>query len=68
MKQGIWPNMTVFWDVTPCSLVEAYRRFALMMVTVSFSETSVNFYQTTRGNIPEVDLHTHRRENLGSPK
>jgi hypothetical protein len=28
---------------------------------------SVNFYQTTRRNIPEVShLHTHRRENLKS--
>jgi hypothetical protein len=33
---------------------------ALMMVTVSTSETSVNFYQTTRRNIPE-DSHLHIR-------
>jgi uncharacterized membrane protein YraQ (UPF0718 family) len=38
----------------------------LMMETVSTSERSVNFYHTTRRNIPEDShLHTHRRE---SPK
>jgi hypothetical protein len=36
-----------------------------MMVAVSTSETSNNFYETTRRNISEdSDLHTHRRENL----
>jgi hypothetical protein len=43
--------------------------FALMMEAVSTSETSVNFYQTTRPNIPEDSyLHTGRRENLKSHK
>jgi hypothetical protein len=38
---------------------------ALMMEMVSTSETSVNFYQTTRRNIPEGShIHTRRRENL----
>jgi hypothetical protein len=58
-------KMTVFWDVAPCSLVEVFRRaellitsiirtiITLMMEEVSTSETSVNFYQTARGNIPE---------------
>jgi hypothetical protein len=33
----------------------------------SISETSVNFYQTTRRNIPEDShLRTHRRGNLKS--
>jgi hypothetical protein len=61
-------KMTVFWDVAPCSLVELYRHFRgadLMMEAASASETSVNFYQTTRRNIPEDShLHTPRRENL----
>jgi hypothetical protein len=40
---------------------------ALMIEAVSTSETSVNFYQTTRRNIPENShLHTRRRENLKS--
>jgi hypothetical protein len=62
--------MSVFWVVTPCSLVVVYRRFraiALMMETASTSETSANFYQTTRRNNPE-DRHfnTRRREKLRS--
>jgi hypothetical protein len=41
--------MTVLWDVAPCSLVE----------------TSVNFYETTRRNIPkDSDPHTRPSENL----
>jgi hypothetical protein len=54
-------KMAVFWVVAPCSVVEVYRRFrdscckaiALMMEAVSTSETSVNFYHTTRRNSPE---------------
>jgi hypothetical protein len=30
-----------------------HRAIALMMETVSFSETSVSFWQTTRRNVPE---------------
>jgi hypothetical protein len=38
-----------------------------MMEAGSTSETPVNFYQTTRRNIPEGShLHTRRRENLKS--
>jgi hypothetical protein len=41
--------------------------FALMMEAASTYETSVNFYQTTRRNIPEDShLHTRLRENLKS--
>jgi hypothetical protein len=39
-------KMTVFWDAAPCSLV-------LKMEAVSTSERSINFYHTTRRNIPE---------------
>jgi hypothetical protein len=36
-----------------------------MMEAVSTSETSVNFLETTRRNIPEdSQLHARRRENL----
>jgi hypothetical protein len=39
----------------------------LMMETVSTSETSVNFYETTRRNIPEgCHLHTRHHENMKS--
>jgi hypothetical protein len=38
-----------------------------MMKVVSTSETSVNFYQTSRRNIPEEsNLRTRRHENLKS--
>jgi hypothetical protein len=37
------------------------------MEATSTSETTVNFYQTTRRYNPEDShLHTHRRENLKS--
>jgi hypothetical protein len=40
---------------------------ALMMKAASTSETSVNFYETTRRYNPEDShLRTHRRENLKS--
>jgi hypothetical protein len=48
--------MAVFWDVALCSLVKIILRFrliALMMEAAITSETSVNFYETTRRNIPE---------------
>jgi hypothetical protein len=42
---------------------------ALMIEAASTSETSVNFYQTTRRSNPEDNhLHTRRRENLNSHK
>jgi hypothetical protein len=41
--------------------------FSLAMEEANTSETSVNFYQTTRRNIPaDNNLHTCRRENLKS--
>jgi hypothetical protein len=44
-----------------------HQGIALMMEAPSTSETLVNFYQTTRRNIPEDNhLRTHRRENLKS--
>jgi hypothetical protein len=59
--------MAVFCVVAPCSLVEVYQLFrgtfslshqgddkiALMMEAESTSETSANFYQTTRRYNPE---------------
>jgi hypothetical protein len=50
-------KMTVFWDVVPCVLAASIIR-ALTMEAISTSVTSVNFYQTTRRNIPE-DSHLH---------
>jgi hypothetical protein len=69
-------KMAVFWHIAPCCLV-VYRRYrgacclhhqgeefiiALMMEAASTSETSVNFYQTVRHNIPE-DSHLHSNES-----
>jgi hypothetical protein len=40
-----------------------------MMEAVNTSETSVNFYETTRRNIPEDShLHIRHRENIKSHK
>jgi hypothetical protein len=53
-------NMAVFWVV---------GLIALTIGAASTSETSVNFYQTTRRNNPENShLHTRHRENLKSHK
>jgi hypothetical protein len=45
--------MTVFWDVTLCSLVEVYRRFRAiaLMEAATASETSVNFYIPEDGHL-----------------
>jgi hypothetical protein len=45
-------KMSVFWHVAPCILVEIY--ITVITETVSTSETSVNFYETTRRNIQVV--------------
>jgi hypothetical protein len=59
--------MAVFWVVAPCSLVEDNQCFrgaccfiirVVMMEAANTSETSVNFYQATRRNIPE-ESHFH---------
>jgi hypothetical protein len=55
--------------VLAASIITATLLIALMMAAESTSETSVNFYQTTRRNNPENShLHTRRRENLKSYK
>jgi hypothetical protein len=44
-----------------------FQVIALMMEAASTSETSINFYQTTRYNIPENSyLHIRSSENLKS--
>jgi hypothetical protein len=53
-------KMAIFWDV-------AMMIALMMMEAASTSETSVNFYQTTRRNNPQDShLHTRRHENLKS--
>jgi hypothetical protein len=52
-------KMTAFWDDS--------HIIAVMKKAASTSETSVNFYQTTRRNNPEDShLHSRRRKNLKS--
>jgi hypothetical protein len=42
-------KITVFWDITPCSLFELDRKFITMtMKAVRISETSIYFNETTR--------------------
>jgi hypothetical protein len=72
--------MRAFWDVAPCNIIGADRRFrneyclvmnnnlfiTLMMEVVRTSETSV-YSETTRRYIPEgYHLRTCRCENLKS--
>jgi hypothetical protein len=50
-------------------LIMQFSLITLMMEAINTSETSVNFYQTSRRNIPEdCHLHIRRRENLKSQK
>jgi hypothetical protein len=58
--------MAVFW-VVAASII--WAMIALMMEAASTSETSVNFYQTTRRYNPkDSHLRSRRRENLKSHK
>jgi hypothetical protein len=75
-RKNAYIKMAVFfWIVAPFCMAEFCRlassistaTIALMMVAASTSETSVNFYHTTRRYNPEGShLHTRRRENLKS--
>jgi hypothetical protein len=48
---------------------EVFSASIIRAIIANTSGTSVNFYQTTRRNIPEEShLHTRRRENLKSHK
>jgi hypothetical protein len=51
-------KMSAFSDIEQCSLEEVDRIIALMMEAISTSETSVNFYETTRRSILK-DCHRH---------
>jgi hypothetical protein len=61
LHRVVWKKFT---DVSEMLVASIIRK---MMEATSTSETSVNFYQTIRRNIPEDShLHTRRRENLKS--
>jgi hypothetical protein len=61
---------TVLWGVTQCTLVQIHRSFIGTRWpcddrATSISETSVNFYETTRCSaLIDSQLHTSCRENL----
>jgi hypothetical protein len=60
-----WWMFTNVSEVLTASIIRAITH-RLMMEAVSTTETSVNFYQTSRRDIPESHLHTCRRKNLKS--
>jgi hypothetical protein len=65
LRRVVWYKFTDVSVVLAASIIRAM--IALIMEAVSTSETSVNFYHTTRHNNPEDShLHTRRRENLKS--
>jgi hypothetical protein len=56
-----------FLQILNIQKMAAFWAIALMMEAARTSETSVNFYQTSRRYNPEDShLRTHRRENLKS--
>jgi hypothetical protein len=64
-------KIPVVWGVVPCEVLEVFNistirtmtLVTLMMETVSAFETSVNFYETTRRNVPE-DRHLHLKAKV----
>jgi hypothetical protein len=56
----------MFWNVVPYSQqkpINVSEVCTASIISVMTSETSVNFYKTTRRDIPQdYHLHTHRRE------
>jgi hypothetical protein len=58
LSRVLWQKFTDASEVLAASIIRAVK-------AASTSESSMNFYQTTRRNIPEEShLHTRRRENL----
>jgi hypothetical protein len=58
--------ITVFWDATPCSLVDAYWHFR-GTYCLHLQCRKIFIYQSTLRHIPEDgNLHNHRHENLKS--
>jgi hypothetical protein len=57
MKQSLTAETmknTIFWDMTPCSLEEVYRRTGgTTFLHARFVQKTLQFYQTIRRHIPE---------------
>jgi hypothetical protein len=68
IKSRIWGSHSgEDFDAGLLDFVSSYQHFTLMIEVASTSETSVNFYQTTRHYDPEDShLHTCHHENLTS--
>jgi hypothetical protein len=64
LRRVVWYKFANVSEVLFASIIKARSLISLIMESLSTSETSVNFYETTRRNIPE-DRHFHalRREN-----
>jgi hypothetical protein len=54
LRLVVWKKFT---DVSKVLAASIIRAIIFLMEAASISETSVNFYQTTRRNISEVSHH-----------
>jgi hypothetical protein len=64
LRRVVWQKFTYISEELAAFIIRA-----MMIEAASTSEAPVNFYQTTRCNIPEDSyIHTCRRENLKSHK
>jgi hypothetical protein len=70
LRRVVWWKLTEVSEMLYASIIRAIivlPMIALMMEAGSTSETSINFHQTTRRNIPEDShLHIRRVDNLKS--
>jgi hypothetical protein len=65
LRRVVWQKLTHVSQLLTASIISAIT--TVMIEAVSTSETSVNFYQTTRRNIPEDShLHTRMHENVNN--
>jgi hypothetical protein len=60
LRRVVWKKFTYVSEVLAASIIRAVSIIALIIVAASTSETSVDFYQITRRNIPE-DSHIYNR-------
>jgi hypothetical protein len=66
LRRVVWQKFTNVSEVLAAFIIRAKMR-GLMMEAASTSETSVNFYETTRcNNSEDSHLHIRRHENLKS--
>jgi len=62
-------NMIIFWPVMPYSPIDMYGRFRGTCYYLQvFFETSVHFYQTTRGHLPVHRYFRNHRNGSSNAK